>query len=539
MTNGSSNDYVASSMNYARNRRKNTKGNVMKYLIPGLKNIIDIPFPDRKLPVCKRCKKIYKTRELCRVRDGHTDVPWNVTYLCVTLDDSCFDRESKGDLRLVEEDSMQFVARSLPGPPMPFRAKKGHIGGAKAPICMACKDKNYTRHHCREKQKHQQLPWGTVYVLMSAIPRASENGFPRNIGCHTQSMDYKRPASNMSMSSSCSSGHEDASASKRMKGDECSTATSDTSANPEDEVVASDDIHMIESTRAFLMTINKDHSCVLRWLEVDPFVPRSEYDSSWGNQCENVDQLSAYQPTPKFGSNAYPPPPAGWSGYGNNNRNREQRYTPKLNGSMGGGPPKMPSNHNSEFNGPHSQSPYNHFEQYISHFPGMQPHAMNSSYRNNANGRNPPIYSEDENCTRSNLMHHSMRRNLHPQHHHEGFNRYYQSHSELGPNSHGQYRNQEYRVPGPSHSPPSQSGPFHCTQRPSPPNRSSHGQSASFYQSNRCENYHNNRCEEQDSAGGPPMHHLSTNSHIHQQPSHNAILMNPYSSNSVKNRVAA
>ena len=46
----------------------------------------------------------------------------------------------------------------------------------------------------------------------------------------------------------------------------------------------------------------------------------------------------------------------------------EQCYAPEWNDSMGGGPPKMPSNHSSEFNGPHSQSPYNHFEHYSSHF---------------------------------------------------------------------------------------------------------------------------------------------------------------------------
>jgi len=505
MTNGSSNDYYASSMNYARNRRKNSNGNMMKYLIPGLQNTIEIPFPDRKLPVCKRCKKIYKTRELCRVRDGHTDVPWNTTYLCVTLDDSCFDRDSKGDLRLVDEDSMQFVARSLPGPPMPYRAKKGHIGGAKAPICMACKDKNYTRHHCREKQKHQQLPWGTVYVLMSATPRASENSFPRNGGCHTHEQGSKRPASTISVSSSYSSGHEDASASKRMKGDECSTATSETSASTEEEVVVSDDVRKIEPTRAFLMTINKDHSCVLRWLEVDPFVPRSEYGSSWGSQSENVDQVPAYQPASQYGSDAYPPPPAGWSGYGSNNRNNEQSYAPEWNGSMGGGPPKMPSNSSSEFNGPPSQSPYNHFEQFNSHFPGMPPHGMNSSYGNNSSGRNHPMYSEDENCSRSNMMHHPMRKNLHPQHH-EGFNRNYQSQSEptnSGPNAHVQYRNQEHRGPGPSYSPPSQSGHFQYSQRCSPPNRVPHGQSASFYQGNMYDNHPNNRSEEWGSGGGP------------------------------------
>ena len=265
MTNGSSNHYFASSMNYARNRRKNSKGNVIKYLIPGLKNTIEIPFPDRKLPVCKRCKKIYKTRELCRIRDGHTDTPWNISYLCVTLDDSCFARDSKGNLCLLEDDSMQFVARSLPGPPMPYCAKKGHIGGAKAPICMACKDKNYTRHHCREKQKHQQLPWGTVYVLLSATPCTSENSFARNIGnCTHDSGPNKRLASDISVSSDCSSGQEDGSSSKKMKGDECSTTTSDTSTPTEEEVVVSDDIRKVESTRAFLMTINKDRSCVLR-----------------------------------------------------------------------------------------------------------------------------------------------------------------------------------------------------------------------------------------------------------------------------------
>ena len=57
-----------------------------------------------------------------------------------------------------------------------------------------------------------------------------------------------------------------------MKTDECSstmsetsgTASSDTSAAAEEEVVVSDDIRKVESPRAFLMTIGKDRSCVLR-----------------------------------------------------------------------------------------------------------------------------------------------------------------------------------------------------------------------------------------------------------------------------------
>ena len=156
-------------------RNKQRKGNILKYTIPGLQKEIDIPFPDRKLPVCTRCKKIYKTRELCRVRDGHTDVAWNTTHLCVNLDDSCFAENARGDLCLVDESNMKFVANHIKGPGMPYRTKKSDALLANTPICMACKQKNYTRNHCRDKQKHRQLPWGTVYVTLSAVPLPKES----------------------------------------------------------------------------------------------------------------------------------------------------------------------------------------------------------------------------------------------------------------------------------------------------------------------------------------------------------------------------
>jgi len=153
-----------------KKKTKPRKGNLLRYIIPGLQKEIEIPFPDRKLPVCTRCKKIYKTRELCRVRDGHTEVAWNTTHLSVSLDDSCFAQNTRGDLCLVDENSVKFVARTLKGPVMPYRTKKSDTLLANTPICMACKQKNYTRNHCREKQKHRQLPWGTAYVVLSAVP---------------------------------------------------------------------------------------------------------------------------------------------------------------------------------------------------------------------------------------------------------------------------------------------------------------------------------------------------------------------------------
>jgi len=160
-----------------RKRRRGSscsKGNsVLTTLIPGLKRPIDIQFPDGKLPVCQRCKKIYKTRELCRIRDGHTDKPWNTTYLCISFDDTCLTLNSMGETCLVDEERMQrqYIAQLINEPPLPFRANKIHEDGIlHSPICTACKEKNYTRHHCRVKQQHMQLPWVTMYVMLSTIP---------------------------------------------------------------------------------------------------------------------------------------------------------------------------------------------------------------------------------------------------------------------------------------------------------------------------------------------------------------------------------
>mmetsp|Transcript_16906 Transcript_16906/g.21391 ORF Transcript_16906/g.21391 Transcript_16906/m.21391 type:complete len:555 (-) Transcript_16906:177-1841(-) len=280
-----------SSTAHVRNRRRDLKGNVLTYTVPGLKKPIDIPFPDRKLPVCKRCKKIYKTRELCRIRDGHTDIPWNTTYICITMDESCFTRNTTGDMRLKDEDAFQFNARSITGPPMPYRSKVGTLGGTKAPICMACKDKNYTRHHCREKQQHQQLPWNTVYVMLSAAPTGYGGGGypvedePRHIGS-------KRSSSSLS---SC----EDRGVPKKMKSDDSSdtkSLASEGGHNEHDHDVNDDSIHNVQTSRAFLLVVGKD-ACKFQWLEIDPLVPRPNSDFS-GTSWENNENLEPMYPAP-------------------------------------------------------------------------------------------------------------------------------------------------------------------------------------------------------------------------------------------------
>ena len=37
------------------------------------------------------------------------------------------------------------------------------------PVCASCKRTNRTRSFCREKHRHRNLPWCTVYVILSAV----------------------------------------------------------------------------------------------------------------------------------------------------------------------------------------------------------------------------------------------------------------------------------------------------------------------------------------------------------------------------------
>ena len=146
--------------------------NILTVLIPGFKRPLDILFPNGKLPVCKRCKRIFKTRELCRERDGHTDMPWNTTYLCFLFDDSCLGTDSAGITRIIDEDMMncRFTATLLDDAPDLFHLKHEEITRPHTPICSLCKKKNYTRYHCREKQQHLHLPWVTFYIKLTASP---------------------------------------------------------------------------------------------------------------------------------------------------------------------------------------------------------------------------------------------------------------------------------------------------------------------------------------------------------------------------------
>ena len=98
---------------------------------------------------------------MCRVRNAHTSAPWTTAFICLTLDDSCTDSNGKYVDKPLTVRMVQW---------QPFCVKESF--DHKTPVCAACKKTNRTRSFCRERHKHRQLPWCTVYVLLSALDTA-------------------------------------------------------------------------------------------------------------------------------------------------------------------------------------------------------------------------------------------------------------------------------------------------------------------------------------------------------------------------------
>jgi hypothetical protein len=176
--------------------------NVLRFTPLGFKHPIDVQFPPRCLPVCGRCKKNFKTREHCRGRDCHTDLPWCDTYVCVSLDKSCTD----GNGKLLDGP---FTAKVIP--PVGFTFKEDELDPL-TPICAPCKDKNYTRTYCRQNKNHRQLPWSTVYVIvtldrnlmMSSLSMSSPTSNSRADNNNSKN-DSSSPPDIIKMNLSCSS----------------------------------------------------------------------------------------------------------------------------------------------------------------------------------------------------------------------------------------------------------------------------------------------------------------------------------------------
>jgi len=262
-------------------RKSNTpKGeNILNTLIPGLKRPIDIQFPDGLLPVCQPCKKVFKTRELCRLRDGHTCAPWNTIYLCLSFDDSCLTHNIRRELCLVDEEMMQcrFEATLIDKPPLPFYVNKIHKDDLYSPICTPCKEKNYTRHWCREEEQHSQIPWTTHYIMLHRVDLRPGHYGVNQMGPGVSDFNiHDTPTERVSP---CQSTENGSSPNSRNQKD-CPVSEGGKASSKTSGKDCIDDINKVPvpESRSCLLTINGSSSTLtLRWLEINPCVPKTKF----------------------------------------------------------------------------------------------------------------------------------------------------------------------------------------------------------------------------------------------------------------------
>lgn len=229
--------------------------NTLTTTLPGFTNPVSLPFPEKCLPVCIRCKKNYKTRELCRVRDGHTDRPWSLTYVCVTLDESCIDAQTgriiDGPFEAMSLDFHQPVCEKEKVP-------------STTPICASCKEKNYTRAYCREKQLHNQLPWSTVYCrLTRAHNGAPASPVPESPGAGSVRSREDRGDKD---DSGCRSPKKQKTVEGSVANSPTCVAKDDDTSNGESE---SEPLYPVPQSRTFLLEVDGKKT-ILRWLDIDP-----------------------------------------------------------------------------------------------------------------------------------------------------------------------------------------------------------------------------------------------------------------------------
>jgi hypothetical protein len=187
---------------------------------------------------------------MCRVRNTHTTAPWTTAYICITIDDSCLDENGSYIDKPLTVRMVQW---------QPFCVKKPF--DPKTPVCAACKRTNRTRSFCRERHKHRQLPWCTVYVLLSALDQTDPNtvvaGASRKLDGENGAEDSKEAAP------------------KEEPAEEEQVATKPKveSTNGESETIASDvndegdDINDIPESRTFLAKVSC-RSTSINWLEL-------------------------------------------------------------------------------------------------------------------------------------------------------------------------------------------------------------------------------------------------------------------------------
>mmetsp|Transcript_14449 Transcript_14449/g.22287 ORF Transcript_14449/g.22287 Transcript_14449/m.22287 type:complete len:439 (-) Transcript_14449:147-1463(-) len=229
----------------------------------GMPRAFDVPFVERRLPVCDRCKKNFKSRDLCRKRDGHKALPWQMTYVVVTMDSSVIQEDDNGNVSL---QNIPMVCELQDTPHMCLGPADGSM--KTEPICKVCREKNYTRDYCRNTCKHTTPPWSTTYVKLVADTK------PKDDDRFMQYSAKKRKAR-----------QEDGVNGKPKPQEDGTTVDED-----------SDDLATVHKSRTFLCSISST-KLTARWCERIQYPAKSNSTATATSKIESGDDST---PAPPF-----------------------------------------------------------------------------------------------------------------------------------------------------------------------------------------------------------------------------------------------
>lgn len=207
---------------------------------------------------------------MCRVRNTHNTAPWTTAYVCITIDESCLDENG----RFVDKPMTVRMVQWQPFCVMkPFDPK--------TPVCAACKRTNRTRSFCRERHKHRQLPWCTVYVLLSTLEVADPStvvaGASQKLEEEDDANGETKPEAESPVIVVAEEQQNDTKLKIEFPGADTGTGTgigaSETDTINSDPGNHGDDINDINENRTFLAKVSS-RSTTIHWLEL------AEYDSS-------------------------------------------------------------------------------------------------------------------------------------------------------------------------------------------------------------------------------------------------------------------
>ena len=131
-------------------------------------------------PICSSCKKgKNRTKYECRVKLGHTALPWSPIYVCITIDkQSCIGHD--GRLVLARHPETTNITRLMcnyyvrnprcvpieVAPPI-IPQPEGTTVDLASTVCKTCRKKHLTKKHCRGVLHHRYVPYCTTFHKMT------------------------------------------------------------------------------------------------------------------------------------------------------------------------------------------------------------------------------------------------------------------------------------------------------------------------------------------------------------------------------------